>query len=153
MDVWITRPDQSVVLAKQAVTLSFAATATSGFPVIAADEATSYQSVDGFDIHYRRQRFIISIKWTRVPGPRCSTNSSAAAATYWHQLPAGKYGRFRSQRFGVQLRRHARRQTDPTLANFSLSLDTVDVIPVLKEILAINPNIKILVLPGAHPCG
>ncbi|MES2881733.1 MAG: glycoside hydrolase family 30 beta sandwich domain-containing protein, partial [Bacteroidota bacterium] len=42
-------------------------------------------------------------------------------------------------------------QTDPTLAQFSLSKDTVDLIPVLKQILAINPNIKIMGSPWSPP--
>ena len=35
-------------------------------------------------------------------------------------------------------------QTDPDMTHFSLAPDETDVIPVLKEILAINPKIKIL---------
>lgn len=152
MDVWITRPDQSSVLAKQAVTLSFAATATSGFPVIAVDEATSYQSVDGFGYtltggsayHINKMDAAsrasllnelfgsgsnsIGISYLRVS---MGASDLSASVYSYDDMPAG--------------------QTDPTLANFSLSLDTVDVIPVLKEILAINPNIKILGSPWSAP--
>jgi glucosylceramidase len=42
-------------------------------------------------------------------------------------------------------------QTDVNLTNFSLSKDTTDVIPILKQILAINPNIKILASPWSAP--
>ena len=42
-------------------------------------------------------------------------------------------------------------QTDPTLANFTLSKDTTDLIPVLKQILTINPSIKILGSPWSAP--
>lgn len=42
-------------------------------------------------------------------------------------------------------------QTDVTLTNFSLAQDTVDFIPVLKQILAINPTIKILGSPWSPP--
>jgi glucosylceramidase len=42
-------------------------------------------------------------------------------------------------------------QTDITLNNFSLAKDMADVIPLLKEILAINPNIKILATPWTAP--
>jgi glucosylceramidase len=42
-------------------------------------------------------------------------------------------------------------QTDPTLANFSLSQDLVDLIPVLKQILLINPSIKIMASPWSAP--
>jgi glucosylceramidase len=42
-------------------------------------------------------------------------------------------------------------ETDPTLSKFSLSKDTVDLIPILKEVLAINPNIKIMGSPWSPP--
>ena len=42
-------------------------------------------------------------------------------------------------------------QTDPTLSNFNLSYDTLHLIPVLKEILALNPKIKIMGSPWSPP--
>lgn len=42
-------------------------------------------------------------------------------------------------------------QTDVTLSNFNLSQDTIDLIPVLKQILLINPNIKMLGSPWSPP--
>ncbi|HVW62215.1 MAG TPA: hypothetical protein VHC48_19325, partial [Puia sp.] len=42
-------------------------------------------------------------------------------------------------------------QTDTALAHFDLGPDKKDVIPVLKEILAINPAIKILGSPWSAP--
>ncbi len=42
-------------------------------------------------------------------------------------------------------------QTDVNLDKFSLSLDTVDLIPVLKSILHLNPNIKIMGSPWSPP--
>ncbi len=41
--------------------------------------------------------------------------------------------------------------TDPQLAHFSLAEDEKDVIPVLKEILAIQPGVKILASPWTAP--
>lgn len=42
-------------------------------------------------------------------------------------------------------------QTDPTMARFSLDTDRADVIPVMKQILAINPTIKVLASPWSAP--
>ena len=42
-------------------------------------------------------------------------------------------------------------QTDPELAKFSLAEDRADVIPVLQEILKVNPKIKILGSPWTAP--
>jgi glucosylceramidase len=40
---------------------------------------------------------------------------------------------------------------DPGLEHFSLSYDTLDVIPVLKQILEINPNIQLMASPWSPP--
>jgi len=42
-------------------------------------------------------------------------------------------------------------KTDPTLANFSLSADDENLIPVLKEILLIAPDIRIMGSPWSAP--
>lgn len=42
-------------------------------------------------------------------------------------------------------------QTDATLNKFNLSYDTLHLIPILKEILALNPNIKIMGSPWSSP--
>lgn len=42
-------------------------------------------------------------------------------------------------------------KTDPQLKNFSLTEDREDLIPVLKEILAISPNVKIMGSPWSAP--
>jgi glucosylceramidase len=42
-------------------------------------------------------------------------------------------------------------ETDPSLEHFSLSQDLYDVIPVLKEILAVNPELGILASPWSAP--
>ncbi|MDZ4331572.1 MAG: glycoside hydrolase family 30 beta sandwich domain-containing protein, partial [Flavobacterium sp.] len=42
-------------------------------------------------------------------------------------------------------------QTDMNLDNFSLAPDKTDLIPMLKEIVAINPNIKIMATPWSPP--
>jgi glucosylceramidase len=41
-------------------------------------------------------------------------------------------------------------QTDPTLANWHMENDSA-VIAMLKEILAINPNIKMIATPWSAP--
>lgn len=41
--------------------------------------------------------------------------------------------------------------TDPELLNFDLGPDRNDVIPILKEILAINPDIKLMASPWSPP--
>jgi glucosylceramidase len=42
-------------------------------------------------------------------------------------------------------------QTDVNLTNFSISKDLTYTIPVLKEAFAVNPNIKVEMLPWSRP--
>ena len=41
--------------------------------------------------------------------------------------------------------------TDPQLDHFSLSYDTLDVLPILKQIVEINPDIKLMASPWSPP--
>lgn len=40
---------------------------------------------------------------------------------------------------------------DPTLSHFSLSFDTLDVLPILKQILTINPKVTLMASPWSPP--
>jgi glucosylceramidase len=42
-------------------------------------------------------------------------------------------------------------QTDPNLTNFSVAHDTAYIIPLLKQALVLNPNIKVVALPWSPP--
>jgi glucosylceramidase len=150
-DFWLTKGDKSVLLTKQSGTLSFE-TVTNAMPTIDIDSATSLQSVDGFGFTltggsatlinnmgateknsllnelFGNTGNAIGISYLRVS---IGASDLSASVFSYDDMPAG--------------------QTDPTLANFSLSLDTVDVIPVLKQILLINPNIKIMGSPWSPP--
>ncbi len=151
VDFYLTKADQSALLQKQAGVLSFGTVANS-YSNIDVDSATSYQTVDGFGYTltggsaflinrmgatesaallneiYGNGSNAISSSYIRI-----SIGASDLDATVfsYDDMPTG--------------------QTDPTLANFSLSKDTVDLIPVLKQILTINPSIKIMGSPWSAP--
>jgi glucosylceramidase len=149
--VWLTKPDQSALFERQTSPLHFTRT-TGSAPVIDVDEKRSFQSIDGFGfaltggsaqliVHMSpakrtkllRQLFAtdgddIGISYLRVS---IGSSDMSERVFSYDDLPAG--------------------ETDPTLAKFSLGPDRADVIPVLKEILAINPKIKILGSPWSAP--
>jgi glucosylceramidase len=151
VDFWMTKSDETVKLQKQTAILAFGTTVNQ-YPVISIDEATTYQSIDGFGYtltggsaevinslsatkkgELLQELFgsgdnSIKVSYLRVSIGASDLNS--APFTY-DDMPVG--------------------QTDPTLANFSLAPDMTHVIPLLKEILAINPNIKILGSPWSPP--
>jgi glucosylceramidase len=153
--LWLTYPDRSALLAEQSPKLAFTSTAPTG-QVIDVDSAKTYQTMDGFGyaltggsamlIHHmdaaKRAALLHSLFTTEGDGIGVSYlrltvgSSDMNDHVYsYDDLPEG--------------------QTDPDMAHFSLAPDETDVIPVVKEILAINPQkktpIKILASPWSAP--
>ncbi len=151
VEMWLTKPDQTVLLQKQSQVLSFGNT-TNSYPNIDIDSAVAYQTIDGFGFTltggsaylinqmdagsrgsllnelFGNTTNSIGISYLRISIGASDLSSSVFS---YDDMPAG--------------------QTDINLANFSLSKDTVDLIPVLKQVLAINPNIKIMGSPWSPP--
>jgi glucosylceramidase len=148
---WLTKADQSVLLQKQNIGLLFGTTANSS-PMISVDTTQTYQSIDGFGYcltggsaylinHmaaadrnailkelFSSDSGCIGVSYIRVSIGASDLNASVFT---YDDVAAG--------------------QIDTTLAGFSLSTDTYDLVPVLKQIVAINPNIKILGSPWTAP--
>src|SRR3954453_19152944 len=151
VNFWLTKGDQSVLLQKQNVNLTFGTT-SNRYSTITVDTTQTFQNVDGFGytltgaspylINHMststrdallRELFAndsnsISINYLRISIGSSDLNTSVFS---YDDVPAG--------------------QTDVNLQNFSLAPDQTDLIPVLKLILAINPNIKILGSPWSPP--
>ena len=150
--LWLTNPDKSALLQKQNLALNFSAGAGSG-QVITVDSTQTYQGIDGFGY--------------------CLTGGSAQLI---HQLPSAQQSALLNELFltdtnhiGVSYLRitigasdmSARvfsyddggspASPDTTLAKFDLSDDKTDLIPLLQEIVALNPSIKILACPWSAP--
>lgn len=148
---WLTRGDQSALLSKQSTVLSFE-TIANAHATIDVDATQSFQTADGFgftltggsayvinrlaatdkagllDELFGRASNSIGISYLRIS---IGASDLDAAVFSYDDMPAG--------------------QNDVTLANFSLSPDKADLIPLLKEILLINPAIKILATPWSPP--
>jgi glucosylceramidase len=151
VDFWLTKADQSVKLEKQTTVLGFGTTANI-YQNIEVDETQTYQSIDGFGFTLTggsaqvintlsppiKQGLLqelfgtaansISISYLRLSIGASDLN--AAPFTY-DDMPFG--------------------QTDVNLNNFSLAPDMTNLIPLLKEILLINPSIKIMATPWSAP--
>lgn len=147
--VWITNPSKTALLWK---TNAETATDWTGLPTIKLDPGTRFQSVEGFgytltggsaqllyqmDAEPRRQLLQelfgnsesgIQISYLRIS--LGASDLSASVYTY-NDLPTG--------------------QTDELLQQFSLDRDTQALIPILKEILQINPSIPIMASPWTAP--
>jgi glucosylceramidase len=148
--VWVTTGDKSALLAKQP-TLVFGTRENSN-PTISVDGATTYQTMAGFGYTltggsalvidrmpaaargallrelFTRDDSSLGISYLRLSIG--ASDLSAAPFTY-DEVPAG--------------------QTDSTLAAFTIDAERADLIPVLKQILAINPDIPLLATPWTAP--
>jgi len=161
INVWLTDPANSILFQPQPATLPFAAVldvaqtgkdAAHEDPIIKVDESQTFQTMDGFGccltggsaVHMiqmdaaGRKALLnelfawdgsnIGISYLRVSIGASDLNDHAFS---YDDLPPGT--------------------TDPDMKQFSLQPDRADVIPVLKEILAINPKLKILGSPWSPP--
>lgn len=150
VDFYLTSPDEANLLAL--TTSGMFPMVTNNNFTINVSEGTSYQEMDGFGYSLtggsamlinnmsssERSELLQELFGTGensigVSYLRISIGSSDLDATTfsYNDLSSG--------------------QTDENLDNFSLNPDMANLIPVLNEILAINPNIKILASPWSAP--
>jgi O-glycosyl hydrolase len=150
VDFWLTKGNQSVLLQKQLVVLGFG-TLLNTNQTIDVDESLTYQTIDGFGFTLtggsasvinqltpsKKQDLLqdlfgtnngIGISYLRISIG--ASDMDAKPFTY-DDLTSG--------------------QTDVNLSSFSLAEDKINLIPVLKLILAINPKIKIMGTPWSAP--
>jgi glucosylceramidase len=151
VDLWLTDPDKSVLFQKQNPSLSFS-NPTNPHPVIAVDETQSFQTIDGFGCCLTGGSAMLLL--------RMSAPARAALLKELFADDAANIGLsyLRLSLGASDLNDHVFSyddlppgQTDPGMAKFSLDPDRADVIPVLREILAINPELKLLASPWSPP--
>jgi len=147
--VWVTTGDQSMLLKQQSVD---ADKENASIPLIEINAQKKYQTIDGFGFTltggsaflinrmnptaksallkelFGKGKADIGISYLRLS---IGASDLSAEVFSYDDLPVG--------------------QTDEELKNFSLSKDTVDLIPLLKEIIAINPAINIMGSPWSPP--
>lgn len=154
IEAWITLPDRSVLFGQQSekINFTFSSTARGGGIPIVIDEQQPKQSIDGFGytltggsaenmMHMsepERSKLIknmfatdgnnIGVSYIRLSIGASDLNSFVFS---YNDLPEG--------------------ETDFQLTKFDLGQDRKDVIPVMKEILKVNPDIKILGSPWSAP--
>jgi glucosylceramidase len=152
IEAWVTTADRSALLSKLSVPLRFGSGGQ--LPtVIEIDTARRFQTIDGFGYTLTggsamlinrqltaaqrnallRELFLTDSVGIGISYLRLSIGASDLSDRVfsYNDLPAG--------------------QTDPQLQQFSLAPDQTDLIPVLKEILRLNPDIKLMGSPWSAP--
>ena len=149
--VWLTKNDRSALFEKQSQPIKFTVSANKN-ATITVNEGQTYQSIDGF-----------GFALTGGSAQHIVRMSPASRAELLKNVFA-----FNENNIGVSYLRLSigssdlnekvfsyddmpDGQTDPELKHFDLGPDKQDVIPVMKEILRINPHIKILGSPWSPP--
>jgi glucosylceramidase len=148
---WITSPFSNVLFKQSGESLFFGSDANRD-PVIEVDTTIQYQTIDGFGncltggsatLLNRMDRpnrskllhelFAIDGNNIGISYLRLSIGASDLSdhVFSYDDMPDGR--------------------TDPEMNNFSLAEEKKDLIPVLKEILGINPHIKIMGSPWSAP--
>ncbi len=151
VDFYLTTQDQSQKFKKQTGILAFG-TLNNSYPSIKISTLETYQTVEGFGFTLtggsaevinslnstKKQELLqklfghsensIGISYLRISVGASDLNASAFS---YNDLPEG--------------------QTDEDLSEFSLEPDMEDVIPLLQEILKINPDIGIMATPWSPP--
>ena len=146
--MWLTLPDQSVLFKRQAG-LRFTATLNAD-PTIAVDTTQTYQTMDGFGYTLTGGSAQLM---SRMSAPSraalikelFATDSTSLGVSYLRVSIGASDLSDRVYTYDDSA------QPDPDLVNFSLAPDQAALIPVLKEILAVNPAIKILGSPWTPP--
>ena len=150
VDVWLTKGDQSALLEHQTAVLTFDTLKNSN-PSIVVDETQTFQTVDGFGytltggsvevintLNSAKKRELlqnlfgqsandIGISYLRISIGASDLNASVFS---YNDLPQG--------------------QVDVAQANFNIAPDSA-LVSLLKEILQINPDIKIMAVPWSAP--
>lgn len=150
VDYWVTKSDESIKLQKQTNSLNFN-TNNNNYTTIEINDNQTFQSIDGFGYTLtggsaevinqlsvsKKQELLqeffgtadnsIAISYLRISIGASDLNSSVFS---YDDMPNG--------------------QTDINLSNFSLTPDS-QLINLIKDILIINPNIKIMAAPWSPP--
>jgi len=149
--MWLTTADQTQLLAKQNVSLLFSS-ASNQNTTINVDTTTTFQTIDGFGFALTggSASLINGLGTTQKSAlikELFSTDSACIGISYLRlTLGASDMSATTFTYDDV-----AAGSTDVNLQNFSIDIEKTDLIPVLKQILAINPNIKLLACPWSAP--
>jgi glucosylceramidase len=149
---WLTNPDKTALFQQQNIALSFG-TGLAVEPVITVDSTQTYQTIDGFGYALTggSAQLIYSLPGVQraaLEQELFGTDSTHIGVSYLRvsigasDMSASVFSYDDNASPALP---------DTLLTNFDLADDKTYLVPLLKEILAINPAIKILGCPWSAP--
>jgi glucosylceramidase len=149
--IWLTTVDQSALFQRQTNDLRFT-DSIHDFTVITVDAGRKYQTVEGFG-------FSLTGGSAMLISRLSDTDRSALLHELFLPDEAGIGISFLRLSIGASdlsersfsYDDRPDGQSDPELANFDIEAGDREVIPLLREILAINPAIKLIATPWSAP--
>jgi len=152
IESWITNSDRSALFQKQPDSVFFSNNSRGGGSPIIIDDRQHFQSIDGFGFALTGGSAELLMKMSRSARSVLLqelfdvTDKNIGISYIRLSIGASDLNSFVFSYDDLK-----DNETDFDLKRFSLSQDLNDVIPVMKEILAINPDIKILGSPWSAP--
>lgn len=152
IEAWVTTGDRSSLFEKQAETVSFSTRDTRRGAAIVIDENQPMQLIDGFGFALTGGSAELMMKMSATERNKLirelfDTDENNVGISYIRL----SIGASDLNSFVFSYNDLKGGETDLELKKFDLFQDYKDVIPVMKEILAINPKIKILGSPWSAP--
>lgn len=154
VEIWTTRPDGSAKLLKEAKTMVFSSKPTTAAFTIEVDPSIKYQQMDGFGYTLTGGSAMLinqlppAVKQTLLNDLFGTAGDNAGIGVSYLRLSMGASDLDETVFSYNDL---PSGQTDINQQKFSVAPDKVNLIPVLKEIFAINPQIKIIATPWSAP--
>ncbi|MCU0456031.1 MAG: glucosylceramidase [Bacteroidales bacterium] len=148
---WLTKADSTVRFRRQNVALNFSEVPPSG-NTITVDPGTTFQTIDGFGFALTGgSAYLIN----RLPAAEKNSllqelfsADSTFIGTSYLRISIGSSD---LDAYVFSYSNIDPNSSDPELSSFDITPDTYNLIPVLKAILAINPEIKIMGSPWSAP--
>jgi glucosylceramidase len=148
VNMWLTTADQTQLFKQQNVALTFNGNTNSN-PTINVNDTQTYQSIDGFGFALTGGSATVinslsEANKTALLNELFKTDGTNIGVSYLRiTIGASDLSAVPFSYDDVS--------GDISLTNFSLDKEKIDLLPILKKILAINPNIKILACPWSAP--
>lgn len=151
IEVWLTSPSNNVLFQKQNTNLSFGKEVNQ-HPTITIDASQTFQTIDGFGNCLTGGSAILLNEMDKASRAQIlkelfATDGNNIGLSYL-RISIGASDL--SDRVFSYNDLHAG-ETDVEMTKFSIEPESADLIPVLKEILAINPTIQIMGSPWSAP--